>query len=428
MKRRRFPLGSVLVVQLIVGAAFGVAYGAMITGKTQPTWTASASMSVEVPREMPLRIQPLYNDAEVVSDDELAAVLKQIRPVFQRDRMKPNFVEHALRAWGIHAEFQDPQVISGAEMADFLTDHGKYLASWGDETDPLLIDRPNGVSIRWGREAGGSVHHDHWLACLTEAGIPLDAAIFTPTRRDMTIEDALQEALRDFRLDERETEWSAMAFGLWLPATRSWTNSTGRQLSFDDLARRLMRGHKRFGVCNGTHRLYSLTVLVRLDDEFEILTPAVREDIFAHLANVRELLKVSQFEDGHWPADWSNGADAVENPKESPLYRSVISTGHHLEWLAIAPEELHPPREMILKAADWIIHTTVEQTPEEILGSFTFFSHVGNALALWRGTHPAEFWREWQKTHPYVPTPESEQANAEAENNDAETDATAEHG
>ena len=42
----------------------------------------------------------------------------------------------------------------------------------------------------------------------------------------------------------------------------------------------------------------------------------------------------------------------------------------------------------------------VAQTPAQILERYTFFSHVGNACALWRNTHPADFWRHWQAQHP----------------------------
>jgi len=85
-------------------------------------------------------------------------------------------------------------------------------------------------------------------------------------------------------------------------------------------------------------------LLIRLDDEFHILSTEMRERSMQHLRNVRDLIMVSQFEDGHWPSNWMDGADAVSKPIDDPLYKKVIATGHHLEWLAIAPEELHPPR------------------------------------------------------------------------------------
>lgn len=403
MKTPGISKEQILVVQLIAVVALVTSYvSASVTSRQQLLTDIGGPRSVpvvKVVRETPLVIEPLYDDPEVVSDEELAAVLAKVQPRFPAEKLKPNFVEHALRTWWLKAKFADPKVMSGEAMKDFLTDHGQFLASWGDKIPPLLRDEPAGVAIRWGKEECASVHHDHWLACLTEAGIGLQEPVFTPTHRRV-VADVLQESLVDFRLDEVEVEWSAMAFGLWIAPQKVWMTRDGRELSFDLLADRLMRGHKRFGVCSGTHRLYSLMVLLRLDDDHDILSDAMRERALQHLKSVRDLIAVCQFEDGHWPSNWSEGAKALSDPIEDELYKKVIATGHHLEWLAIAPQELHPPREQILKAADWVIKTTIDQSASDISSRYTFFSHVGNALALWRKTHPADFWMKWQQDHP----------------------------
>lgn len=404
MTQRTIPAAAVWGAQLLSIGAFAASFALAtpvekkillheITGR-------SAAETVIVPRDRALIIEPLYDDPEIVSDEELAQVLAQIVPRFSRKQLKPNHVEHALRTWWLKAKFTDPTVMSGEQMKDYLVDHGQYLASWGDEVEPLLQERSDGVAIRWGKETGASVHHDHWLACLTEAGMTLQEPIFTPSHRNRTANDVLQEAIRDFRLDEVETEWSSLAFGLWLAPQKSWRNRYGRELSFDLMVDRLIRGDKKLGVCAGTHRVYSLMALVRLDDEYHILSSTGRQAAWSHLEKVRDLIAVSQFPDGHWPTNWPDGADAVSRPIDDEMYKTVIATGHHLEWLAIAPPELHPPRDRILKAARWVIRTTVAQTPTEIGQRYTFFSHVGNALALWRKTHPADFWMQWEADHP----------------------------
>jgi hypothetical protein len=284
-------------------------------------------------------------------------------------------------------------VRSGEELALFLTDTGRFLESWGEDIRPLLQEQPTGVAIRWGQEKCGSVHHDHCLASLTEAGATLDLPVYGMSRHNSTLADVLQESLRDFRLDERETEWTALAFGLWLPPHRHWIGGDGREYSFDLIAKRLMRGQKEIGVCSGTHRVYSLMVMIRLDDKFpETLSDPVRADVYAYLTEVRDSIIASQFPDGHWPSNWPDGADAVKNPVEDDLSKKVIATGHHLEWLAIAPRDLHPPDEQIRKAFRWAIDTTVAQTHQEILDRYTFFSHIGSAGALWRKTTPGAFW------------------------------------
>jgi len=396
------------LVQLVVFGAFGASLAFQTVEArsliTEEILHKPAYRPIPVTRDKPLRVEPLYNRPDLVADEDLAAVLEKIQPPFGRKEMKPNHVEHALRVWGADATFQNPEIVSGREMVEFLTDSAKFMESWGSEIRPFLEEKPSGVQVQWGPETCRSYHHDHWLACLSEAGSPLSTPVYGPTRRHDTLNDVLQEALRDFRLDEKEVEWTAMGFGLWLPPTKEWIGSGGRRYSFDLIVDRLIRGHKVLGVCVGTHRIYSLMLLVRLDDEFDILSDSAREDAYAYLRSVRELILAAQFEDGHWSGNWPRGAEEVAHPTEEEFYKSIIATGHHLEWLSIAPPDLQIPDDRLKKAIDWVVATTKAQTPDEIKARFTFLTHVGAALSNWRQVRAADFWRDWQASHPWVPT------------------------
>jgi len=395
-------------VQLVFSGAFVVAWF-LLSGDQQREVIADISqkpyeLDIALKSEHAATVEPLYNDAEVVSDEDLAAVLKKILPRFSRDHLRPNLVEHAMRTWGSEIEFSNPDIISGPQMKEFLTDMARFVDSWGENAIPLMTAKDDGIHVRYAEGSSSSVHHDHTLAAITEAGLALDDSVFT-TAREMHVRNIVTEALRDFRLDERETEWSAMSFTLWLAQqkTTTWHNGEGRRITFDMLAARLMRNHKYDGVCLGTHRVYSLMLLVRLDDvnDGQLITPATRTQIMAYLTSVRDLITGSQRPDGAWPANWTDGAEweAKADPSEK-ISRRVIATGHHLEWLSIAPIELHPPREQILKAADWLV-ANVEKTPQdEIDSNYTFYSHVGKALANWRHTSPAAFWPQWRIGHP----------------------------
>lgn len=350
---------------------------------------------VVIHRDRALQIAPLYDDPSVVSHDDLAMVLRKVRPTFPRKQLKPNHVEHALRTWGIDAKFKDPAVLSGKEMLDVLVDHGQYAASWDGESQPLLTPEADGVGVRWGPyDASGSVHHDHLLTSLSEAGVSLDETVIPRVGSPTTFGALLQQSIRDFRLDEKETEWSTMAFALWLaPETKSWRNSAGRTIDFSKLADRLMRGHAKYGVCSGTHRIYSLVVLWRLDAEHDLFDDSTRERVRTYLKRMRDVIAAAQFPDGHWASNWSQGTASVANPITEPDRKAVIATGHHLEWLAIAPAEFHPPRDVVRKGAKWLVKTVREKPQAQILRQYTFYSHVGNALALWRKTRPWDFWR-----------------------------------
>lgn len=389
-------------------------------GVTIATWTLSASAdrtavsSAVLRRPWPLESLPeipppkpvpsLYDDPAMVSDEQLAAVLKKLIPRFSQSQLRPNLIEHALRTWGSEIRFGADDTISGPELATFLTDSAKHLQSWNHRVTPLLVDTGLGVHVRFSEDAAGSVHHDHALAALTESGLPLEAPVFT-TSRALQLRDVLQEALRDFRPDERETEWSAMAFTLWLasPEITSWHTAEGRLVTLDLLARRLIRSHKRGGVCLGTHRIYTLMLMLRLNAEHsgKLLQPDTVIATEAYLADIRDRITASQWPDGSWNSNWVDGADCFKlTDAQEKASKRVIATGHHLEWLALAPEHLHPPRSQVLKAAEWLVQN-VSQTPQqEIDQNFTFYSHVGKALALWRGTSPAEFWSRWVTLHP----------------------------
>lgn len=411
-----------VLVQVIVVGAFAASFASLSPKQAERieevVFEKPRFTPVTIQRNRPLDVAPLYNDPEVVSDEELAAVLYQVQPAFAPENLKPNYVEHALRTWRVTATFQEPGLMSGEDMRDFLLDYGRFALSWGPEVDPLIEARDTGIYVRWGRDQGASVHHDHTLACITEAGVPLDFHVRAASRPDATLKDMVEQALFDFRLDERETEWSAMAFGLWLPPVANWTNGEGRELNFDLIARRQIRGHKQYGVCGGTHRVYSLMMLLRINEQYPILSDTVRAEVYAFLESVRDILIVTQFPDGHWPYNWPDGKKAVDHPGDHDAYRDVIATGHHLEWLAIAPPDLHPPREMVHKAAKWIIENTTSKSRKEIQENYTFYSHVGNALALWRQTSPPDFWHRWEREHPYKPkdtTPGAQKAATKGE-------------
>jgi len=397
-----------LSVQLVFGGAFAASW-ILLPGTQQQAVIAHIShkpfqLDVALKSEKATTVESLYDQAEVVSDEELAAVLKKILPRFSRDHLRPNLVEHALRTWGSDIEFANPDIISGPQMKAFLTDMAKFADSWGKNANPLMIANDDGIHVRFAEDRSGSVHHDHTLAALTEAGLSLDDSVFT-TAREMHVRNIVIEAMRDFRLDERETEWSVMSFALWLAPlkTATWHNGEGRRITFDMLAERLMRNHKRDGVCLGTHRVYSLMLLVRLNAQNggQLITRETHALVMEYLTSVRDLISASQRPDGAWTSNWTDGAGSQSktDPGE-PLSKRVIATGHHLEWLSIAPVELHPPRELILKAADWLIANVEKTSQDEIDSNYTFYSHVGKALAMWRHTSPAAFWTQWRSGHP----------------------------
>lgn len=352
---------------------------------------------IELSRERPWAINPLYDDPRVVTGEQLHAVLARVRlPIGSPDTNK---IIHALRLWGTAAEF-GPEFWSGPAMRDYLMNDTAYRARAGENAPPLLVSSPDGVAVRPARQgdpnvATGSVHVDDLLATLAEIGTPLDAQLET-RQGNLTVRQLLTRAMRRFHYSQAEYEWSAISYARYVFPVRSWRNDHGQKIDVSGLIDELVRRPARQGVCAGTHRIEALVVLLRADDQAHVLKPAERRKIIAHLKHVSDLLVGAQNVRGYWTKSWPEGS--VSQAEENvPLTDRILATGHHLEWLALAPVEVQPPRESIIRAAQWLVQAMQEVDARTLDIDYGPFSHAGRALSLWRGN---EAFPAWQMTMP----------------------------
>lgn len=343
------------------------------------------------PRVTPLTVEPRYNVPEMVSDEQLQKTLHKLRPRLRHRNPQTNHVDHALRFWGLEAQFNDPECYAGMELRDVLLDHRLFRLAWDKGTKPLMLDTEFGIRPRMQTGAATASHEDHTLACLAETGTPLDFPVITSTG-EKTVRDLYRDAFLSFSLNQVEYEWSVLAFALYCPTDKKWFTSEGQLISFDDLAERIMRQQLTHGVCAGNHRLHTLAVMLRIHEQTPLLSDNMREKIRLHLLNVTEKLVANQKEDGSWDTNW-DGSEKKEGGTLTPISRHILATGHALEWWAFAPESVHPKREVLVKAAQWIVKTVDGMNNGEIAKNYTFLSHAGRSLALWRGKFPAQVYQ-----------------------------------
>jgi hypothetical protein len=383
--RRPAGWAGFLVFQIVIlGTGVGwAAYraAALSAERALPHW-----------RNEPLEVAPLYDDPEVVSDEQLRAALGRLVPRFRGKRVSVASVDHAIRFWGPNATFADPDCLSGEELRRLLLDHKAFAAYYGAETPALLVDTDAGVRLRVQEGVASSSHYDHTLAGLAEVGTPLDFPVRTPERQT-TLAAVLEQSLRDFSLNQVEYEWSALAYALYLPPSTHWVSTEGQTIDFDRLARRIMRQRLPQGVCLANHRMHALVVLLRVNEQIPILSEAGRIEITDYLKRVTEKLVASQHAEGYWTRQWPGGEEGESSGgrlDRDPLLQQILATGHPLEWWALAPVEVQPPHEVVKKAAQWICRTIDDLSPEQIESYYSPLSHAGRALTLWRGRLPHE--------------------------------------
>jgi hypothetical protein len=365
--------------------ALGAGYGA------QRYQAYQQARQTPVPNRDPLRIAPRYNRPEVVSDEQLARVLTKLQPRLRGPQPKINYVDHALRCWGVEATFADPEVLSGVELRELLVDHRAFSKAWGPKTKPFLVPDTRGEDLLGFRTKSGQAtasHVDHTLAGLAEVGTPLDFPLITP-RGEMTLHAAFDQAFREFSLNQEEYEWSTLAFLHYLPHVKQWYSTEGQQITWGRLADRLMRQRLAQGVCFGQHRLHALTLLLRVDEDHQLLAADDRARIIAHLQDATQRLTATQHADGYWNAQWPGveleGAPAALNGPLGEQADRLLATGHVLEWWAFAPKECLPSDETLVRASQWVIRELDTLAPEPLQKYYPFLTHAGRALALWRG-------------------------------------------
>lgn len=347
-------------------------------------------------RQQSIRLTPLYDYPWMASDEQVEATLRKLYPRLRGTQPKINHVDHAYRIWGPLAVFDDPQALSGAEMRELLLNHEEFARVWPNSPGFLHKTKEDRWAIRSREGIDTSAHTDHTLASVSEIGIARDYPVITREGRT-TFAELIESSLSEFSVGQMEYEWSILAYVLFLPPTTTWITSEGQQVDFDILAERLMREMLPNGVCFGQHRIAALVAMLRVDsDVTRILSPGKRAKILRYLTVVSRQLVKTQHALGYWDSGWIGTKPHVDEGKEvaiagGELRDRIIATGHILEWLALAPEEIHPPREVLIRAAQWVIRALDQVEQSEIKEQYAFATHAANALALWRGTSPAEF-------------------------------------
>jgi hypothetical protein len=351
---------------------------------------------IELPKNAPLVIVPRHNEPRAVTDEQLAAVLARVKPPTE---VSTNNYVHALRLWGADADFGDDRVPTGNDLRRYFLDDAVFRHFAGDSAPPLFYVNRGSIDVRGyddqttNRETS-SFHTDDLLATLAETGTSLDTPLIMRDR-PATVADLLKSSLGRFHLEQLEYEWTAIAYARYVFPATEWRNQYGEKITVDALVTELTSHPPHVGPCNGLHRLEALAVLNCADEQHHALSRATRRKMLTYMKQASLALTAAQAPEGFWTRDWPRGAAALAtSTSTSPsLHDKLLVTGHHLEWLALAPDEVQPPREHIIRAAQWLARTLVEMDDKDLAAAYGPYTHAARALSLWRGQEPNNFYK-----------------------------------
>ncbi len=157
---------------------------------------------------------------------------------------------HILRAYGTDGQLTG-KPSSSQEVLDALLNDNLGKRYFGET--PLVQTR-NGV--RYSRVLGGNreseKHRDQVLATLAELGGPLSRPLQIG-KIETNVRAVLDDSIANFYIEQRELAWTAIAYSLYLPPSREWSNRYGERTTFNELAEKLLSSPLEKNSCGGLH-------------------------------------------------------------------------------------------------------------------------------------------------------------------------------
>jgi hypothetical protein len=343
-------------------------------------------------RSIPASLLPTAQDS---SDRvHLPVTASELRQLVDKCRLKwPVSTSHLLHFWRMwtlvdDSKDADPRLSVGTlvscdQVRRVFLDSARFREAYPG-VPPWFVRGAAGLIARAKQDAtdsSGEAHPGQFLATLAECGVSLDEPVAMSGSR-LTVRDFLAQSSHDFT-DGVASEYCAVAFACYCAPRRSLTNKFGESILFDDLMKTLCAITPGQGWCHGTHACYGVAALLRVNQTESILSQSAVKRGTDYLSRVAGLLKAAQHPDGAWRSDWPAGT-ACEAPALALASwgDSIVATGHHLEWLAIAPQHLLP-RARIESAMQFVVKGLREASEEDIVTAYLGWSHAARALLLW---------------------------------------------
>jgi hypothetical protein len=146
---------------------------------------------------------------------------------------------------------------------------------------------------------------------------------------------------------EQELGWAILVIGQYLGTDISWTNAYGEKLRYEDLLRYEVDMNLDGAACGGTHSLFGLTWALQLHLRAGGRTEGIWKEVAGKIAKHKALARDYQHEDGSFSTDFFRGRG---NANDKTL--RINTTGHTLEWLALALSDAEIKKPWVQSAAN----------------------------------------------------------------------------
>lgn len=346
-----------------------------------------------------------------ISGDQIQEITKLVKPHFNGDatagRLPINILLHALRlppkTWEqIHLtnRYGEVKRWSREEALNILLDDSRFMKDSMIGGGTLFSRSEKGVRVGTigGFSYGASETLAHFGALgdlFGELGLSSGRKIVTADAFEGNIADILHDDA--FRVTtDAELEWVISGLARYSNGS-CWTNRFGERMSFDLLVSRLLAQSPGVGACCGTHVPATLVTVLHANNSRRLVSGATASRIRARLKQFSAALEFCQTSSGGWQWNWAEHMPNGIVPGRPPEYTNelvamMVVTGHHLEWVALAPADCRPPARVLERATEFLLNQHPHYKPlvQQDWHLYSPLSHAVNALLLVSGNSSTE--------------------------------------
>ena len=335
-----------------------------------PSGTGGAA-GLPIPAPTPIPIPERHND-------RIDAVLKHIR---QRDLLTDHgfwTIFHGILGMGPDdAILLDTTTNKRVKAID-------YLASGARVRGLEFVPMADGLEVTtMPMSVIGQGHQDQFVAEMAEWDLRRDKK-FVVNGKDYTFDHFIRQAKAHASLSANQAEgnpleltWTIVIVSNYYGTDHHWTNNRGEKLSVEDMARYELGQPISGAACGGTHRLFGLTWAYHLHRKAGGKKEGVWKEIADQIKEYEGRAREFQNPDGTFSTGYLEGPG---NESDSTL--RIATTGHILEWLALAMTDTELRQQWVEKAADALTLMILENSFQSLDGGSLY--HAAHGLELYR--------------------------------------------
>jgi hypothetical protein len=241
---------------------------------------------------------------------------------------------HAILGLGPGVELYDPSTKQKIIALDYICDGGVL---------PGLVFKPTltgGVDVISTMDGKGQGHQDQFIAEMAQWGIPANRR-FRIKDQEYAFKDFVHHSLARARTTEKqELSWTIIIAAQYQGTTASWINLANEPISTEAIVQYELNAPIEDAACGGTHRLFGLTWAYHLHLQKGGISEGVWKGVPTKTARYRDLARKFRNADGSFSTSFFR-----ERGNDPNMDKRINTTGHILEWLALAlsDDELRQP-------------------------------------------------------------------------------------